>query len=190
MSRGDLRHDVDEPAAVAPLVVVPAEHLRHRPVRHRQVAVDDARVRRVHDVGGNERIVRVAKDPRDSGPASAAARYAAFTSSTGHLAAEAHDEIGDRAGRDRRAHRDPVDLALQVGQHEADRACGAGGRRNEVDRRGACAAQVLVRKVEDLLVVRVRVDRSVMNPCSTGEVVVQRPARAARRSSSCKTRSR
>jgi hypothetical protein len=41
----DLRHDVDEPAAVAPLVVVPAEHLGHCSVRHRQVAVDDAGIR-------------------------------------------------------------------------------------------------------------------------------------------------
>ena len=41
----DLRHDVDEPAAVAPLVVVPAEHLGHCSVRHRQIAVDDAGIR-------------------------------------------------------------------------------------------------------------------------------------------------
>src|SRR5256714_14696261 len=52
----DHRDQVDEPAAVAPLVVVPPEDLRQRLVRHRQLAVEDARVGRVDDVGRDERI--------------------------------------------------------------------------------------------------------------------------------------
>ena len=58
--RADLRHEVDEPARVAPLVVVPAEDLDHVPVHHRQLAVEDRRVRRVLDVGRDERLVGVA----------------------------------------------------------------------------------------------------------------------------------
>src|SRR5919197_2215778 len=64
--RRDLRNQVDEPARVAPLVVVPAEDLYQRPVRHRQLAVDDAPVRRVDDVGRDERYVGVLDDPLEA----------------------------------------------------------------------------------------------------------------------------
>src|SRR3990172_3696427 len=56
-------NDVDQPAAVAPLVVVPTEHLDCAPVRHRQLAVIDARVRRAVDVGGDDRVLRVLQHP-------------------------------------------------------------------------------------------------------------------------------
>ena len=87
---------VDEPARVAPLVVVPAEDLHHRSVRHRQLAVEDARVRRVHDVGRDERIVRVARGCRRAGRVGAA-RKASLTSSTVTSRRELHDEVRDRA---------------------------------------------------------------------------------------------
>ena len=77
----------------------------------------------------------------------------------GRLGADLDDEVDDRARRDRRAHRHAVDLSLQLGEHDADRAGGAGRGRDEVDRGRAGAAEVLVREVEHLLVVRVRVDR-------------------------------
>ena len=75
------------------------------------------------------------------------------------LAAEPHDEIRDRSGRDGRANGDPVDLPFEVGHDEADRPGCPRRRRDQVDRRRAGAPEVLVRQVEDLLVVRVRVDR-------------------------------
>ena len=92
----------------------------------------------------HERLRRVLEVRRER-PVPAAASKAAFTSSTVASPRERHDEVGDRAGRDRGANRDPVDLALQVRQHEADRPGGAGRRRDQVDRRGAGAAEVLVR---------------------------------------------
>ena len=75
------------------------------------------------------------------------------------LRADLDDEVDDRADRDRRTHRHAVDLPLEVGEHDPDRAGGARRGRDEVDRGGPGAAQVLVREVEGLLVVRVRVDR-------------------------------
>ena len=56
-------HQVDEPARVAPLVVVPAEDLHDVARHHRQAAVEDARVRRVLDVRRDELVVRVLEDP-------------------------------------------------------------------------------------------------------------------------------
>src|SRR5205807_1966815 len=59
---------VDEPVGVAPLVVVPAEHLGQAlaPVQgqhHRQRGVEDAGGGRAHDVGGHDRVLRVHEDP-------------------------------------------------------------------------------------------------------------------------------
>src|SRR4051794_36395349 len=48
--RPDHRDQVDEPAAVAPLVVVPPEDLRHPALGHRELAVVNAAVRRLLDV--------------------------------------------------------------------------------------------------------------------------------------------
>ena len=68
-------------------------------------------------------------------------------------------EVDDRAGDHGRADREAVQLALELRQHEADGLRGAGRRRDEVDRRGARAAQVLVRPVLQHLVAGVGVDR-------------------------------
>src|SRR5437588_6545712 len=64
--RERLRHpldEIDEPARVAPFVVVPAEDLDEPPVHHRQLAVERAGVRRADDVGGDERFVRELEEP-------------------------------------------------------------------------------------------------------------------------------
>ena len=75
------------------------------------------------------------------------------------LLLEEHDEVDDRDVRRRHAHREAVELALQLRQHLADGRGRAGGRRDHRQRRGARAPQVLVRQVEQVLVVRVGVDR-------------------------------
>ena len=75
------------------------------------------------------------------------------------LARRLEREVDDRAGRDGRAHREAVQLALELGDHEADRLGGAGRGRHEVERGRARAAQVLVRRVLQALVGRVGVDR-------------------------------
>ena len=118
----------------------------------------------------------------------AAAAKAALTSSTRRLARASSttrsviEPVGDGS-----ADGDAVDLALQVREHEADRPRGAGRGRDQVDRGRPRAAQVLVREVEHLLVVRVRVDRrheAVLDP----EARRRAPSPSARRSSSCTTR--
>ena len=55
-------------------------------------------------------------------------------------------------------HREPVELALHLGDHLGERLGRAGGRRDHREAGGARAAHVLVRLVEDRLVVGVAVD--------------------------------
>ena len=81
-----------------------------------------------------------------SGP-SAAALTAALTSSTVVSRADGDGQVGGRAGRDRHAQREAVELALELRQHQADRLGGAGRGRHDVDARrrgrgaGPCAGR-------------------------------------------------
>src|SRR6266511_3436268 len=55
------------------------------------------------------------------------------------------------------AERNPVDLAFDLGEHETGGLGGAGCRGDDAQRGGAGTPQILVRQVENLLVVRVTV---------------------------------
>ena len=144
----DLLDEVDEAAAVAPLVVVPGEDLDERARspssgrcrRSTSTASGRCRSRRSarRCTGGCPRGRRCRPSPRKS----------SLTSSALGSAPICDDEVDDRAGRDRRAHRHAVDLPLQLGEHDSDRAGGAGRGRDQVDRRRTRAAEVLVRQVE------------------------------------------
>ena len=90
---------------------------------------------------------------------SAAAFSAALTSSAVVVVVQDGDQIDHGDVRGRNAHRVAVQLALQFRHHQADRLGGAGGGRDHVDRGGAGAAQILVREIEDVLIVGVAVDR-------------------------------
>ena len=57
--------EIDQATRVAPLVVVPAEDLGRPAVRHRQLAVEDARVRVADDVRRDERILGVLENARE-----------------------------------------------------------------------------------------------------------------------------
>ena len=60
----DLLGQLDQPARVAPLVVVPGDHLHERAVGdHRELRVEHRRVGRLVDVGRDDRVVRVVDDP-------------------------------------------------------------------------------------------------------------------------------
>src|ERR1039458_6915146 len=65
--RQALGHEADQirdAAAVAPLVVVPRDHLDHRPAEHHgRLRVDDRGAAVTPEVGRHERLVGHAKDP-------------------------------------------------------------------------------------------------------------------------------
>ncbi len=70
-----------------------------------------------------------------------------------------HDEVGDRAVGNGHAKRHAVEFTGEVGEYEADGAGGAGRRRDDRQRSGAGAAEVLVRRILQVLIGRVGVDR-------------------------------
>ena len=93
-----------------------------------------------------------------SGP-SAAALYGGVDLVLGRLLLQLHDQVGDRAVHHRHPHRDAVELALELGQHERGGLRRAGGGGDDVLRGSPRPAQVLVREVKDDLVIGVGVDR-------------------------------
>ena len=68
-------------------------------------------------------------------------------------------EVDDRDVRGRHADRDAVELALEVGQHQADRLGGAGRGRDLRQGGGAGAVEILVHGVQRRLVAGVGMDR-------------------------------
>ena len=94
-----------------------------------------------------------------SRPVSAARLHGGVDLLDAGLAAERADEVDDRAVRHGDAHRHAVELALELGDHDPDRARGAGRGRDDRERRGARAAQVVVRHVVQALIARVGVRR-------------------------------
>ena len=67
-------------------------------------------------------------------------------------------EVDHRDVGRRHADGDAVELALELGQHQADRLGGAGRGRDHRQRRGAGAVEILVHGVERRLVAGVGVD--------------------------------
>ena len=144
--REDALRQVDHAVRVAPLVVVPGHDL-HQPLVDRPSSAARRRptsratpTMSVETIGSSVYL----RMP-SSGPLSACSANAALTSSAlvsrRHLAHQVHHRAGDH----RRAHGDAVQLAVQLGDHQADRLGGAGRGGDQVDRGGAGAAQVLVR---------------------------------------------
>ncbi len=117
--------------------------------RHRRERVERARRRAADDVARDDRVLACRRACRRAARSRPRPRNAALTSSTVTSRRQGRDEVGDRAVGHRHAHRHAVELALQVRQHEPRRLRGAGRRRDDVDRGGARAPQVLVRQVED-----------------------------------------
>src|SRR5436190_431426 len=77
-----------------------------------------------------------------------------------------------RSIRSRNAKSAPVQLALQLWNHFADRFRSSGTRRNDADCTGSCATEIFVRKIEDSLIVSVTMDRA-HEPVHNRELVVQ-----------------
>src|SRR5829696_4230570 len=148
---------VDEPVRVSPLVVVPGDDLHAGGVDRRgQARVEDRRIRRLDDVGGDERLVAVLQDALEVGTARAVAEDRVDLAGVdGPLGLDG--QVDARARDDRHAQRETVQPALELGNDEPDRLGRAGRRRDDVHAAGARTALVLVRLVQDALVAGVGV---------------------------------
>src|ERR1019366_2525373 len=109
------------------------------------------------DVAGDDRVFGVLHDPVER-PALGGGLQRRVDLLDARLARGLDGQVDDRAGGHGRAHGEAVELALQLGDHEADRLGRAGGGGDQVDRGGARAAQVFVRQVLQPLVGGVGVD--------------------------------
>src|SRR5947207_5792801 len=184
---GDEADQIRDSAAVAPFVVVPADDLHHRPVKdHRRFGVDDRVPGVAPEVGLDERVGAHAKDALHRTLGGGPERIVELLDRG--PAADVRREVddADRRGRDPQA--EAVELALQVGDDEGKGNRGTAARRNDVLPRGAGATRILVRHVEDALVVRVAVNgvhqaavdaEQVMDDLGGGGEAVRRAARIA-----------
>ncbi len=147
---------VDAAVGVAPLVVVPGQHLHEIAVHDLRVgAVDDRGMRVAAVVDRDQRRVLHVQDALHRARGGGAHR--AVDVVDGDRLLDQGHQVDARDVRRRHAHRDAVELALEGGQHLADGRGGAGRRRDDRHRGGAGAAHVLVRQVEQVLVVGVGV---------------------------------
>src|SRR5690606_34789910 len=139
---------VDHAAREAVLVVVPDEELGHAAHGAGQLAVDDGRVRVADDVGGDDRVGGEAHHALEAALGGA---FDAGVDLVGRrLALQQRGDVGDGADRGRDAQRGAVEDAIQLRQHLAHRLRGAGAGGDDVGGGAARAADVLVRRVEDV----------------------------------------
>src|SRR3990170_849851 len=168
--RRDHLDQVGASAAVTPLVVVPGDHLH-------EVPAEDHRARRVYDRGArvapevrrDERLVRHAEDPGHRAGGRGAERCVELLDRG--VAGDGRGEVDDAHGGRRDAEAEAVELALEVRDDQGERLRGAGGGRDDVQPGSASATRVLVRDVQDPLIVRVRVDRVHEATLDADEVV-------------------
>src|SRR5258708_6099881 len=112
----------------------------------------------VDEVRGGDLVARVGEDALEVGFARFLHRGANFL--VARVPGRLDREVDDGDGRRGNAERHAGELALNFGQNQTDGPGGAGGRGDDVDRRGASALPVLLRgAVHRLLRGGVAVDR-------------------------------
>src|SRR5216683_1402868 len=152
--------ELDEVAAtagVAPLVVVPGQNFYAAVADDLGVfGIDDRGIRIAFEVGGDEFLFGVGEDALH-GAVGGGFQCGVYGILGGGLVDE-NGEVDDADVGRGHAHGVAVELALQFGNDEMQRFGGAGGAGNHIDGGGAGTAQVLVRQVEEFLIVGVRVD--------------------------------
>src|SRR5690606_17529552 len=136
---GDVLGQVDQAVRVAPLVVVPAGDLHQVAADVRQLRVEDRRVRVELDVARDDRVLGVLQDAlQTTAGCSLAVRGVDLVH--GEVVTVGDDrQVDDRAGGNRHAVRRPAQLAVELGQHQADGLGRTGRGRDDVDRGGAGA---------------------------------------------------
>ena len=185
------REELDQVAAaagIAPLVVVPGQHLDALVADDLGVSgVDDRGIRIGLEVGRDEFFFGVAENSLHRAIRGGLQR--GVDGFHGGRLLDEHREVDDADVRRRNAHRVAVELAFECGNDQVQSLGRAGGARNHVERSGASAAKILVRQIEELLIVGVRVDRG-HGASNDAERVVATPWRQARGSSWCTKRSK
>ena len=164
-------HQIEKAVRVAPLVVVPPDHLHEIPDGHGRERVERARRRTPDDVARDDRVLGVDQaTPKPIRIRRRAERRVDLLD--GRLAVQDGDQIRDRSVGHGHAHRHAIHLALQLGEGERRglRRAGRGGY--DVHGRRSPSAQILVREVQQVLVVRVRVHRRHERPIDA-EAVLQ-----------------
>src|SRR4029453_10521370 len=109
----DQHGQVDKALGVAPLVVVPAEHLGQLAVALGQGRVEDAGGVVADDVTGAGRLARVADDPLQRPVGGGAVGVVDLLD--GGVAAQDHGQVGQGAVLNRDPQGDAVQLALELG---------------------------------------------------------------------------
>ena len=153
---GQEADQVDDAVGVAPLVVVPAEHLHAVADHLGQRRVDDGAALVALEVGADQQVRVDAQNALQfalgGGHESGVQRF----DGGGLLGDVGQVDDGDVGGWD--ADGEAVQLAGGLGDDQLEGLGGAGRAGNHVEGGGAGAAQVLVREVENDLVVGVAVD--------------------------------
>ena len=121
------------------------------------VHVEDRRMRVVVEVRRHQLLLGVAEDALELALRRCPDRAVDLLDAGRALRHEL--EVHDRHVRRRHPDRHAVELAVELGQHEAHRLGRAGRRRDHRERGGAGAVEVLVHRVERRLVAGVAVDR-------------------------------
>src|SRR5438552_7204309 len=155
--RGQELDEVAATAGVAPLIVVPGQNFYAAVADNFGVfGIDDGGIGIALEVGGDEFLFSVTEDALHG------AAGGGFQSGVdGFFCRRLVDENSEVHNADvgsGHAHGIAVELALQFGNDEVKSFGGAGGAGNHVDGGGTRAAEILVREVEEFLVIGVRVD--------------------------------
>src|SRR6267154_419304 len=154
------QHDqIATPARVAPLIVVPGENFHALVANHLGVfGIHDRRIRITLEVRRHQLLFSVGQNPLQRSVGSSLQRCVHRLLRRGLL--HEHSQIDHAHVRRRHPHRVTVQLAFQVRQHQVQRLGGSSRAWNHVYCRSARAPQILVRQIEQLLVVGIRVNGS------------------------------
>src|ERR1035437_282529 len=158
----DVGDQVDQTAGVAPLVVIPADDLRHVAVDVGETGVEDARRRVGDDVGRDDRVLGVGQDPLQRAFGCRLDRGVDLF--LGGRGLQLDGQVRGRTGGQRHPHGIAVKLALELRHHQGDCLGRTSGGRDHVQGGSAGASQVFVRVVQHVLVVGVSVDGRHQTP--------------------------
>src|SRR2546426_12564060 len=180
----DERGNVREPARVTPLVVVPGDDLDHIAERDRVDAAHDRGVLVALQVARDERLLGVVHDPLERSLRRALERGIHLL--LRDLALQHRCEVDDRDGRRRDAEGHAGEAALELRDHQRDRARSAGLAGNDVLRGRTRIAGIRRDGIEEPLREGLRMDRRE-EALLDAELVVQylRDGREAVRGARC-----